>query len=159
MMTRREAKGVLSTFKDRMETLKRFYLHAAGFVATNLVIITINITVGAQAGPIAMLPLMAWTPVLFMHARRVFGPKGAKTREWEERMLYELMHGEELPEGPITLAQATEKLKISAATEPDSARLQKRIEHLEAIITSEQWESPAELEPEGAPEKRRNSVR
>ncbi len=158
MMTRREAKGVLSTFKDRMEDLKRFYLHAAGFLATNLVFITINLA-EPQAGPIAMLPLMAWTPILIVHARRVFGHKGAKTREWEERMLYELMHGEEMPEGPITMAQAMEKLKISAATEPDSARLQKRIEHLEAIITSEQWEAPADLELDDAPARRKQSVR
>ncbi|MDZ4702106.1 MAG: 2TM domain-containing protein [Rhodothermales bacterium] len=159
MMTRREAKGVLSTFKDRMEDLKRFYLHAAGFLATNAVFITINLAVGPHAGPIAMLPLIAWTPVLVIHARRVFGQKGSKTREWEERMIYELMHGEEMPEGPITLAQAMETLKLSASAEPDSARLQKRIEHLEAIITSEQWESPADLELDGAPVKRKQTVR
>ena len=56
-MTRREAKGVLSTFKDRMEDLKRFYLHAAGFLATNLVFITINLA-EPQAGPVAMLPII-----------------------------------------------------------------------------------------------------
>lgn len=159
MMTRREAKGVLSTFKDRMETLKRFYLHAAGFVATNLVFITINVIVGAEAGPIAMFPLVAWMPLLIAHARRVFGRKGAVTREWEERMLYELMHGEEMPEGPITLAQAMEKLKLTVNDEPEAARLQKRIEHLEAIITSEQWETPADLELDGTSEKRKQMVR
>ncbi len=40
-----------------------------------------------------------------------------------------------------------------------STRLQKRIEHLEAIITSEQWETPVDLELDGAPEKRKQTVR
>ena len=40
-----------------------------------------------------------------------------------------------------------------------STRLQKRIEHLEAIITSEQWESPTVLELDDAPGNRKQSVR
>lgn len=40
-----------------------------------------------------------------------------------------------------------------------STRLQKRSEHLEAIITSEQWEAPADPELDDAPGNRKQSVR
>ena len=139
MMTRREAKGLLSTYKDRLEEVRRFYLHLAGYLSANTLFFTLNVTQGPD-GPVALIPIVLWGALLFVHGRRVFGWKGKKRKEWEERVIYELMHGEEMPEEHAALAQAIEKLKLAAPAGDDTARLLRRLENLEAIVTSQGWE-------------------
>ncbi|MEZ4701078.1 MAG: 2TM domain-containing protein [Rhodothermales bacterium] len=166
MMTRREAKGLLASFKDRKHEEARFYFHLAAFFAVNVFAITLNITEAQNAGPIFLPPLVLTGSLLFAHARRVFGWKGKKTKAWEERMIYELMNGEEMPEEQFTLIQAIEKLKSPAGAGPvketeASQQLQKRIEHLEAIIASEQWDQSSmdELRVDPHETRQRTAVR
>ena len=142
-MTRQEAKGLLSSFKDRLQSVRRFYLHLAGYLTANASFFWLNVLEGPD-GPVVLLPAVGWGLVLLYHARQVFGRKGEKTKDWEERMIYELMHGEEMPKDQALLIK--EAVRHLAATPDNSVdNLQKRIQNLEAIITSQQWE---ELERE-----------
>jgi hypothetical protein len=139
-MTRREAKGLLSTFKDRMQDVKRFFFHGAAYVAFNAVFATVNILEGPN-GPVVLFPMMIWGAVLYWHSRQVFGRRGKVTKAWEERMIYELMHGEEMPEEKALLLQEVLKHRLALAPDESVEKLQQRIQNLEAIITSQQWES------------------
>ena len=158
-MTRQEAKGLLSSFKDRLQSVKRFYLHLAGYLTANVSFFWLNVFEGPD-GPVVLLPVTIWGLLLLYHAKQVFGRKGEKTKAWEERMIYELMHGEEMPEDKALLIQEAVRHLVAL---PDASveNLQKRIQNLEAIITSQQWEDLerekeallARLEPAGTGDK------
>lgn len=139
-MTRQEAKGLLSSFKDRMQEIKRFYVHTGAYVATNAVLTALNIALGPD-GPVVMFPILLWGGVLYWHARQVFGRKGKVTKDWEERMIYELMHGEEMPEDQTRLLQEALKHQLAISSDSSVEKLKERIQNLEAIITSDQWET------------------
>ena len=135
-MTHREAKGLLASVKVRAQDIKQFYIHLATYLAASTFFITMNATMGPDA-PVAMLPILLWGAILFRHRLNVFGWKGKKTKEWEKEFLTELLDGESFPR--------EEELVLPAHNELDAVRLKKRIENLEAIISSGNWD---ELEEE-----------
>ena len=130
-MTYREAKGLLASTKVRMQDIKQFYIHLACYLAASVFFITMNATLG-PAGPVSMFPVLIWGAILYNHARKVFGRKGSKTNAWEKEFLRELMDGEPLPEDE-------EKL-LPPHADADVLRMKRRIENLEAIISSGKWE-------------------
>ncbi len=142
-MTRREAKGLLASVKDRVNQIKKFAFHAGAFATINMAIFLMNVTQGPD-GPIFMLPLLTWGGILFVHWKRVFGRKGKVERQWEEAMLHEFMYGEELPEqlSEIEIAPVEKRrlINISGAKDEKIKKLQRRLENLEAIVTSQKWE-------------------
>ena len=130
-MTYREAKGLLASLKVRSQEVKQFYIHLAAYLAVNTFFVTMNIMDGPD-GPAALLPILAWGGVLFRHSLKVFGWKGKKTKEWEKEILQELMDGEPIP--------GEEEPLLVAHSDVDVLRMKKRIENLEAIISSGKWE-------------------
>ena len=82
-MTRREAKGLLSAVKDRINEIKKFGLHAAAYLTFNTFFFMLNVMEGPDA-PVALLPIMIWGVVLGVHWNRVFGRKGKVSKQWEE---------------------------------------------------------------------------
>ena len=136
-MTFREAKGLLATVKVRSQELKQFYIHLSTYLVTSTFFLMMNIFEGPDA-PVAMLPILIWGAILFRHSLKVFGWKGKKTKEWEKELLKELMDGEPLPGEEIA--------QLSAHSDMDVIRMRKRIENLEAIITSGKWDDMEEPE-------------
>ena len=130
-MNYREAKGLLASIKVRMQDVKQFYIHLSTYLAVNTGLMIVNILDGPD-GPVAMIPLVLWGALLARHGRKVFGWKGAKTAEWEKELLRELMDGKPLPED-IELLPAS-------SSEKDILRMRKRLENLEAIIASQNWD-------------------
>ncbi len=148
-MTRREAKGLLLAVKDRINEIKKFGLNAAAYLTVNTFVFTMNMTQGPD-GPIFMIPLVLWGIPLALHWKKVFGRRGEKVKLWEEAMLHEFMYGEEMPEPPDEILLTAEKkhriLRLSQAKDEEINTLQKRIENLEAIITSKDWDALEEKE-------------
>ena len=142
-MTRREAKGLLSAIKDRINDIKKFALHGAAYLTVNTFFFMLNVFEGPD-GPVVLLPITIWGAVLFMHWRRVFGRKGKVEKKWEEAMLHEFMYGEEMPEPVEEVVMLPEKsrqiMDLSRKKDKEINALQKRLENLEAIITSQKWE-------------------
>ncbi len=152
-MTRREAKGLLSSVKDRMHEIKKFAANAAAYLTFNTFAFMMNVTQGPD-GPIVLIPMILWGIPLVMQWNRIFGRKGKKTEQWEEAMLHEFMYGEEMPEPLEELILAPEKkrrlISMSRAKDEEINTLQKRLENLEAIITSQKWDELEEKEKEMA---------
>ena len=148
-MTRREAKGLLLAVKDRINEVKKFAVNAAAYLTVNTFVFTMNVTQGPD-GPIFLIPLVLWGIPLAMHWKRVFGRKGIKEKQWEEGLLHEFMYGEEMPEPLDEILLTPEKqhkiLRLTRAKEEEITTLQKRIENLEAIITSRDWDVLEEKE-------------
>lgn len=150
-MTRREAKGLLSAVKDRINEVKKFALHGAAYLTVNTFFFMLNVLEGPD-GPVVLIPIVVWGVFLGMHWKKVFGRKGKVEKQWEEAMLHEFMYGEEMPEQLDELLLAPEKkrklINLTRAKDEKIHTLQRRLENLEAIITSQKWEELEEQESE-----------
>ena len=79
--------------KERVETLRGFYIHLTVYVLVNLGLFSINMLVTPD-GLWFFWPLMGWGLGVVFHALSVFGPGRGFGTDWEERKIKELMENE-----------------------------------------------------------------
>jgi hypothetical protein len=115
-----------------------FYRHLTSFVLVNAFLIALNVF--ASPGHFwAIYPLLGWGIGLANDAFRTFGSGGRE--EWLERRARELM-GPEFSESRLrALVDESLDERVPAGAPQDVSRLQRRIEHLEAIVTSHDWDA------------------
>lgn len=131
--------------RKRVRELKDFYTHAAIFALVNAFLLAINLL--DFSGTLwALWPLGGWGIALLMHAVTVYGLFGLGSTAWEERKVRELVLQEQ--EG-LTAEQVRELLRQELHTgQPmEAERITRRLEHLEAIVTSQAWDRLEELDP------------
>lgn len=117
---------------------KEFY----GHLATYLVVISGLVAINLLTSPDTIWfiwPLLGWGVGLLGHASETFGIPFASA--WEEKRIREL-RSEEVTDARIR-SMLSEELdaRVPAGPPQDTARLQRRIEHLEAIVTSRDWDA------------------
>ncbi|HEX8297752.1 MAG TPA: 2TM domain-containing protein [Rubricoccaceae bacterium] len=96
-----------------------------------------------------LYPATGWGLALAVQAVELFGLPGMKG--WEARRLGELT-GQGVSEARLrqVLDETLDERAVPAGAPQTAERLQRRIEHLEAIVTSRDWETAASL-PDSAP--------
>ena len=134
--------------RRRVAKEKRFY---AG-LGTYAVVITGLAAMNLLTSPGYLWFLWAaagWGVGLASEAVRLFGLPGMKG--WEARRLGELT-GQGVSEARLrqVLDETLDERAVPAGAPQPADRLQRRIEHLEAIVTSRDWETAASL-PASAP--------
>ena len=77
--------------KERVETLRGFYIHLTVYVIVNLDLIFINMITSPETLWF-IWPLMGWGIALVLRALRVF--VGSPGSSWEEKKIAELMQEE-----------------------------------------------------------------
>lgn len=153
--------------RKRVEEERAFYGNLASYLVVNTFLVALNVATGGYFW--AVWPLLGWGIGVVTHAVGVFGLP-SRARGWEERRVRELTGEAASPQRLRALVdEALDERRLPASREAASAEaLQRRIEHLEAIVTSRDWDlidagrQPAPpppldvLEPEGeeAPEAR-----
>jgi hypothetical protein len=141
--------------RKRVKELKGFYSHASIFAVINLFLIVLNLL--TSPGEFwAIWPLLGWGVGLASHMVSVFGFFGFGGKDWEERKIREYVLQRQHGLGPAQVKQLLqEELRSSrpgGLVPGEWDRLVERIEHLEAIVTSEDWDR-LQAEPPGlAPE-------
>lgn len=122
---------------------KEFYGHLATYLVVNAIFLTMNLL--SDPGNLWFFwPLLGWGIGIVSHATSVFGLPGLG-QSWEERRIRELT-GEATEEATTArlrrlLDEEFDERALPAASEPHAAeRLQRRIEHIEAIVTSRDWD-------------------
>ena len=130
--------------REEVEEIKGFYIHAGVFVLVNIFLIVLNFITSPEYFW-AIWPLLGWGVGLGSHAVAVFGLFGIGSQAWEEQKVREKMlqrqrglsadqvrqlFREEMDAGSLT----------SAAGPPDMERILRRLENLEAIVTSQVWD-------------------
>ena len=122
---------------------RAFYRHLAQFVVVMAGLAAINLL--ASPGYLWFLwPLLGWGMGLASHAASTFGSR--RGEDWIERRTTELM-GAEASEARLRrmLDETLDARSLPAGDPQDLARLQRRIEHLEAIVTA--TDDPADVVP------------
>ena len=77
--------------KERVETLRGFYIHLTVYVIVNLGLFFINMMTSPETLWF-IWPLMGWGIALVLHALRVFVERPGSS--WEEKKIAELMQEE-----------------------------------------------------------------
>ena len=120
-----------------------FYGHLASYLICNAFFVALNLF--ASPGEIwFIVPMLGWGVGLASHAVSVFGLPG-RGAGWEEQRVRELM-GEEGSTARLKSLLDEElgrrkRAGSGAETQEEAARLRERIEHLEAIVTSRDWDT------------------
>jgi hypothetical protein len=122
--------------RKRVKKQKEFYGHLTSFVLVNLMLIAVNLMTSPEHLWF-IYPLFGWGIGLASHASKVYG--FGISSEWEEGRVRELMMQDR---DYLTADDLEQRLRRrSASTEPvDTERLVRRIEHLETIVTSRDWD-------------------
>ncbi|MDT0630890.1 2TM domain-containing protein [Rubrivirga litoralis] len=124
---------------------RAFYAHLAKFAVTMAVLVTVNLL--TSPGYLWFFwPLLGWGFGLTKHAASVFGTHTGQA--WVDRRTRELM-GEEATDARLRtlLDETLDARALPPGAPQDLARLQRRIEHLEAIVTATDDPLAAETAP------------
>lgn len=134
--------------RKRVRALKEFYGHLTTFIMVNALLVGINL-ISSPEHLWFLYPLLGWGIGLVAHAVNTFGVAGSSS--WEERKVQALTGNAPALEDKV---RRTVQGELHQGAE-EIARLRRRIEHLEAIVTSRDWdllETPPRLElDEAAP--------
>ena len=127
--------------KKQVKKEKEFYGHLAAYLICNLAFVAMSLATGTYW---FIFPLFFWGIGLGNHATQVFGLTGKGT-DWEERRMRELLGQEETQAGLDALRDQLRRLErgeraTDRAEETETAALRRRIENLEAIVTSRDWD-------------------
>jgi hypothetical protein len=126
--------------KKQVKEEKEFFGHLASYLICNTFFIGLSLFTG---GYWFIYPLLGWGIGLASHATRVFGVPG-KGGDWEHRRMQELLGQEETQASLDALRTQLRRLEHgesnTADASPEVARLLRRIENLEAIVTSRDWD-------------------
>ena len=135
--------------RKRVEQEKGFYSNLATYIVVIAGLAALNLFTSPGHWWF-VYPMLGWGIGVASHAASVFGMPGLG-RSWEERRLQELT-GQGVSEARLrqVLDETLDERAVPAGAPQTADRLQRRIEHLEAIVTSRDWETVASL-PESAP--------
>jgi hypothetical protein len=127
--------------KQQVKNEKEFYGHLASYLICNVMFVALSI---ASGGFWFIFPMLGWGVGLGSHAAKVFGLPG-KGGDWEERRMRELLGQEETQAGLDALRTQLRRLErgervADRADDSETAALRRRIENLEAIVTSRDWD-------------------
>ena len=117
--------------------LQGFYAHLAAYVSVNAMLVVINFLTSPDVFW-AIWPILGWGVKLGAHAVAVFGVPGVANWKARVRRNYLQQHTDR---GSARLDDTTEE-----HPEDEKERLRRRVEHLEAIVTSADWDLLADLD-------------
>lgn len=122
--------------------VEAFYAHAATYVGVNALLVGINLFASPDVFW-AVWPILGWGVKLGAHAVAVFGLPGRANWRERTRAAFLRRHG-------VRPEVSGETLSGSRST-PDASpnRLRQRLENLEAIVTSADWDLVLDETPEG----------
>jgi hypothetical protein len=128
--------------REHVEELKGFYIHLGVFVAVNAFLVILNLL--TSPGTFwAIWPLLGWGLAgLPGHAIAVFGLFGLGGKKWEERKVREMMAWQRESLGSDDVRRLLrEELGEGESMAKWAERVNRRLENLEAIVTSQDWDA------------------
>lgn len=136
---------------ERVADLRRFYGHLLSYVGINGAFVVGALLAGGSeylVGP--LLVALFWGSGLAVHATRALRGTVFWSRRWEERKIQELMHRDAASPTAADLTRALSQALTDRDPGQGDDRMLRRLENLEAIVTSEDWTTPRLGESGGA---------
>ena len=146
---RQSAEGPSLSLEERADRhvrrLQGFYAHLAAYVGVNAMLVVINLLTSPGVFW-AIWPILGWGVKLGAHAVAVFGVPGIA--DWKARVRRDYLR-RHTDGGSARLNDAN-----AEHPEDEKERLRRRVEHLEAIVTSADWDLLADLDEAGPDDER-----
>lgn len=139
-----DARSIEERADRYVRRLVGFYAHLAAFVGVNVMLVGINLLTSPGVFW-AIWPILGWGVKLVGHTVAVFGVPGYADWKARARRRYIRRHADR----PV--AGRDEK---TDAPSGEAARLRRRVENLEAIVTSADWDLLADLDGDGPADER-----
>jgi hypothetical protein len=146
--TANDEERTLEERADRhVRRLEGFYAHLASYVGVNALLVGINLF--ASPGVFwAIWPILGWGVKVAGHAVAVFGVPGRSDWREQTRAAFLRRHGG--APGRTSGPRGSER-----KPDDETERLRRRVEHLEAIVTSADWDLVLDRTPANdSPERR-----
>jgi hypothetical protein len=126
--------------------LEAFYAHLASYVGVNALLVGINLFTSPDVFW-AIWPILGWGVKVAGHAVAVFGVPGRA--DWRERTRTAFLrrHGAR-PASRSSGTRGRDTRESGRAPDDETERLRRRVEHLEAIVTSADWDLVLDQTPE-----------
>jgi hypothetical protein len=121
-----------------------FYVHLAAYVGVNTMLVAVNL-VTSPGVFWAVWPILGWGVKVVGHAVAVFGVPGYA--DWKDRVRRRYIRRHE--DRPV--AGLDEKADDPSG---EAAQLRRRVENLEAIVTSVDWDLLADLDDDDPADER-----
>ena len=136
--------------RKQVKKEKSFYRSLASYVVVMSGLVALNLFTGGDFW--AIWPLLGWGIGIVSQAAGTFGMPGLGA--WEEKRVQALA-GPEVSEARLRrmLDETLDERAVPAGAPQGADRLQRRIEHLEAIVTSRDWDEAASLPDLEAPSR------
>lgn len=125
--------------------LQGFYVHLAAYVGGNALLVGINLLTSPGVFW-AIWPILGWGVKLSVHAVTVFGESSLPDWKARVRRSYRRRHTDR----PASHLDGSN----DSPPETEAEQLRQRIEHLEAIVTSADWDLLADLDDDAPADKR-----
>ena len=140
--------------REEVEEIKGFYIHLGIYVLINLFLIVLNL-ITSPSYFWAIWPMLGWGVGVGAHAVATFGLFGIGSQAWEERKVRELMLQRQRGLSAEQVRQLMREEMEAGSLPPtadatDMERILRRLENLEAIVTSQEWDQ-LEATPASAP--------
>lgn len=131
-----------------VQKLEGFYAHLASYVGVNALLVGINLVTSPDTFW-AIWPIVGWGVKVAAHAVAVFGVPGRA--DWRERTRNAFLrrHGDH--------SFASERTS-DRPSEDEVERLRRRVEHLEAIVTSADWDLVVDASSDHGSEQERTAA-
>lgn len=143
-----DARSVEERADQHVRQLVGFYVHLAAFVGVNAMLVVINLLTSPGVFW-ALWPILGWGVKVTGHAVAVFGVPGYADWKARVRRRYIRRHADR----PV--AGLDEKTDVpSGKTE----QLRQRVENLEAIVTSADWDLLADLDDDDPADERADTL-
>lgn len=125
--------------------LQGFYAHLATYLGVNALLVVINLLTSPDVFW-AIWPILGWGVKLGTHAVSVFGLPGVTDWKARVRRNYIRRHTE----------GSSSRLNEANGTRPEDTeeRLRRRVENLEAIVTSADWDLLADIDSTATSDER-----
>lgn len=134
--------------RKRVAREKKFYAGLAAYAVTIAGLAAVNVLTSPEYLWFLWV-VFGWGIGIASEAVKVFGLPGMSG--WEQRRLDALSGGVSEARLRQVLDETLDERALPTGAPQPADRLQRRIEHLEAIVTSRDWDAAASLPPETFP--------
>lgn len=140
--TQDNQKEIEKEARKRARELRKFYSHLFLYMIISLFLGAISM-LSSPDYFWAIWPILGWGIGVSLHALGVFGFFGIGSKSWEERKVQEYMLAQQkgLSASQVRALLRDELDEVATASPSDLERVIARLENIEAIVTSQDWDN------------------
>jgi len=154
--TSNDTRSVKEQADRYVRRLQGFYAHLAAYVGVNTLLVVINLLTSPDVFW-AIWPILGWGLKIGAHAAVVFGVPAYADWKARVRRRYIRQHTDRPMSASNRMTGGT-RFQEKDDLESEAEHLRRRVEHLEAIVTSADWDLLADVDTSASPDRQASAL-